>query len=219
MKKFIILFFIVALHSRLNAQLQLIDPVSNTVALAAYDFVLPEIDSEVKFDFNVKNNSNTAKKIRVVKTVVSQATGHESNFCFVTNCYSTSSLVSKPENIKANGIIPEVVMEGLFGLQTDFNAVGKKGNSIIRYRIENILDAADTVSVEMRYTVDNLLPIQWISFKVSESNKKALLQWAVEQEKTDVIKYVIQRSIDGRNYTDIGEVANPLQVNNNVYTY
>ena len=54
MKKFIILFFIVALHSRLNAQLQLIDPVSNTVALAAYDFVLPEIDSEVKFDFNVK---------------------------------------------------------------------------------------------------------------------------------------------------------------------
>ncbi len=212
---FVIMFF--ALHS--SAQLQLIDPVTNTVALASYQFVLPEIDNDFKIDFNVKNNSNEAKKIRVVKTVINQATGHESNFCFVTNCYTTSSLVSKPENIKANGIIPEVVMEGLFGLQADFNAIGKKGNSIIRYRIENILDAADTTSVELRYTVDNLLPIQWISFKVSEINKKALLQWTVQQEKTDVLKFIVQRSTDGRIYTDIDEVNVPLKNDNSIYTY
>lgn len=204
-----------------NAQLQLIEPVTGAQSLPAYQFILPEKDSLVKYDLYVKNNSPVAKRIRVVKSIITQATGHESNFCFVLNCYPTSSTVSKPENIKANGTIPEVVMEGVFGLQADFNCKGLKGNSIIRYRVENLSDGADTASVEFTYLVDNILPMQWLSFSVSPygSSKQALLQWKVQQDDPGALKFTIQKSTNGRDYADIGNIEKPVQSVNTIYSY
>lgn len=222
MKKNIVFLFVLwVIPFFTKAQLQLIDPLTGAQALPAYQFILPEKDSIVKYDLHVKNNDPVVKRIKVVKKIINQATGHESNFCFVLNCYPTSSTVSKPENIKANGTLPEVIQEGVFGLQADFNCKGLKGNSIVRYRVENLANAADTASVEFTYLVDNVLPMQWLSFLVSPytNGKQVLLEWKIQQEQQDVIKFIIQRSANGRDFTDIGNTEKPVQSRNNINSY
>jgi hypothetical protein len=51
----------------------------------------------------------------------------------------------------------------------------------------------------------NVLPIRLLNFSVEARSEKVLLNWSTTMEE-DFSKFVIQRSHDGKNFEDIGEV-------------
>lgn len=50
------------------------------------------------------------------------------------------------------------------------------------------------------------LPVTYLSFTANRQNQKVLLQWQTSQEKNSA-SFIIERSADGRNYSDIGKVS------------
>ena len=55
------------------------------------------------------------------------------------------------------------------------------------------------------YDLPEILPVVWGNFTAEKVNSTALLKWTTVSEQ-NVDKFVIERSFDGRNYTEIGSV-------------
>lgn len=67
------------------------------------------------------------------------------------------------------------------------------------------------------FSWSGVLPVKWVSFSGNrQSNGSVLLKWATTSE-TAVLKYVIERSKDGQQYTAISEV--PALGNSSLNTY
>ena len=57
------------------------------------------------------------------------------------------------------------------------------------------------------FSWSGVLPVKWVSFTGNrQSNGSVLLKWATTSE-TAVLKYIVERSKDGQQYTAISEVA------------
>ena len=50
------------------------------------------------------------------------------------------------------------------------------------------------------------LPLNLLEFSVRQQQKDAVLEWTTAQEK-NTLSFVVERSLDGRNYTTVGNVA------------
>jgi len=67
------------------------------------------------------------------------------------------------------------------------------------------------------FSWSGVLPVKWVSFSGNrQSNGSVLLKWATTSE-TAVLKYIIERSKDGQQYTAISEV--PALGNSSLNTY
>ena len=152
MKRLFILTAVMAVTASAKAQLKLYELKTKKPAQKVYTYQLPQADSTFKVDFAILNADSTkAKNIKVVRTTEKLAAGQTTNFCFVNNCYPPATRVSAPERIKAGGTIP--AKAGQFGLQADLTINNIAGITIVRYRIQDISDPADTVSVTLVYKV------------------------------------------------------------------
>lgn len=61
------------------------------------------------------------------------------------------------------------------------------------------------------------LPVNLVSFEAMKQNKKVLLQWKTENE-LNADKYIVERSVDGFNYMEIGTVLAFNNGNTNYYS-
>ena len=74
----------------------------------------------------------------------------------------------------------------------------------------------------IKVTIDlkgGVLPVTWLTFTGKQVNTDALISWATASE-FNTRSFVIERSLDGRNFTDIGSVsAAGASINTNNYNY
>ena len=61
-------------------------------------------------------------------------------------------------------------------------------------------------AVVLNDALQGALPLQLRDFSGKRVNEDALLTWKTENE-SDMLEYIVERSIDGRNYTDIGTIS------------
>ena len=66
--------------------------------------------------------------------------------------------------------------------------------------------------------VQNFLPLNLISFSATAQNKRALLQWQTAQEQ-NTSHFIIQRSLDGREFTNVGKVLAKGNVASGFYRF
>ncbi len=72
-------------------------------------------------------------------------------------------------------------------------------------QLYNQLGALQSSSDTLTYIL-NALPVQWNTFTVEKQNSKGLLKWTTAQE-LNTAKFVVEKSIDGINFSSIGFVA------------
>ena len=73
----------------------------------------------------------------------------------------------------------------------------------------NLLDSTSTPV----FIIPKILPVKFAQFTAKAIDKISLLNWTVA-EQVNIKNYVVERSIDGNNFKEIGEVA--TQANNNL---
>ncbi len=62
------------------------------------------------------------------------------------------------------------------------------------------------LAVVLNDALQGALPLQLRDFSGKRVNEDALLTWKTENE-SDMLEYIVERSIDGRNYTDVGTIS------------
>jgi hypothetical protein len=207
MKTFPFIVALLIIGTSASSQLELFELKTNKPAQEAYTFYMQADTTDYfKYEFGIKNNENKNKNIRVKKIIDPQANTHENFFCFVFTCYPTSALISKKETIQANGVLPEFIGEGSFGLQADFKINKKAGTTTVKYLIENVADPSDTISVTITTVSQSVLPVLMRDFKTEiTGNGYALLKWNTSNEINNNY-FSIQRSLNGRDFFEIGRV-------------
>lgn len=87
------------------------------------------------------------------------------------------------------------------GIYCKINSIPLSGGSITAR-----LTLSDVV-YSMALSADlSVLPVRYLSVEASKHNQQVLLQWKVGSE-INVLRYAVQRSADGQQFTSIGEVV------------
>ena len=98
---------------------------------------------------------------------------------------------------------------------------GTPGNSYCFYTIAtDNTGNRETPKKTCEFTIGSALPVTWLYFKGQAQVKDVLLTWTTASEKNSK-EFIIERSVDGTQFTAIGSVAsagNSLQTNTYTYT-
>ncbi len=128
----------------LSAQiLEVRELVSNLPAAPSYFWNVPYNTLEHSFDFKLKNNSGSDKRIIGSKTILSTTTGFVHNFCFGLQCYT--GMYSDTVTIAAGDSLPAGL--GNFGLKIDFYPNGNTGDAVVKFKLRNVDVPSDTVGI------------------------------------------------------------------------
>jgi hypothetical protein len=68
-----------------------------------------------------------------------------------------------------------------------------------------LLDLEDNSGALAFRVISNVLPVHFISVKATRQGSDIEVQWNIAMEE-NVLKYVVERSSDGRNFSDVGSV-------------
>lgn len=81
------------------------------------------------------------------------------------------------------------------------------------------LFTTDAITVTIDLKAGDILPVTWLTFTGKQVGADALISWATASE-FNTRSFVIERSLDGRNFIDIGSVAAAgASINTNNYNY
>ena len=84
---------------------------------------------------------------------------------------------------------------------------------------DGILFSTDAITVTINLKAGDLLPLTWLTFTGKQVGADAFLTWATASE-FNTRSFVVERSLDGRSFTDIGSVtAAGASINTNNYNY
>src|SRR6266403_2323727 len=132
----------------------------------------------------------------------------------ISGTYSNPTTVSKSNigwTLYTTTFTPTSTGQGIFKIAfatnySDYNIL-----------IDNIIIVAPTSSSGSVVSCVGSLPVKFISFTGKENNGDVILNWTVADEVNND-KYVIENSIDGKVFTDIGEVSG-IKIKYNQYTF
>jgi hypothetical protein len=152
-------------------------------------------------DFTITNNS-LSKFTTVNHTTANPYILRVYQFTNSTNPYSGSVQVNYTDGAELNGI-PENTLTLTVHNGTLWNtfAAGTRdgtNNFVLTNGISNA-----TLNELTLTAFSAPLPVEWLSFTATRQNQTSLLQWSTAQEQ-NTLNFIIQHSINGINWTDIG---------------
>lgn len=116
--------------------------------------------------------------------------------------YSTAVPYTDPNPLQ-NGFTGRICVQLIDGDIT--NAPNTTYRVEIKYWIlENLYSAIDNISFGPNELI--ILPVKFIGINAFKINNGVQLRWDVAEEQ-DVLKYEVERSVNGRDFTKIGEVS------------
>lgn len=156
MKKIITtLFFTATAALGFGQSLRFLEHGTNTVAQSTY-IRYADVSLGDAFELDIENMSSNNLSLKIRKTIVSTPSGcstpNDIIFCDPVNCYSNpATAVGFAFPINANQIIDPAT--NLYGLKADVLAGSCTGTYVVRYKVYNTANTADSASVTMIYYV------------------------------------------------------------------
>ena len=114
------------------------------------DTVLLSACSTTSYFVHVKNNSGTARTVKVKKRHIEIVAGTQNYFCWV-NCYAPGVFVSSQSFLMQ----PGYTTSGAEDLSCDYTNTGNTGTSIIAYTVYDVDNAADSSVFYIKFACTN----------------------------------------------------------------
>ncbi len=157
MKKITLLLFVAFANSAWAQSFQFLEHGTSTVAQANYT---RNVDATIgdEFKLDIKNISSSMKTYKIRKTIVNTpsgcATPNDIKFCDAQNCYSNTQNISAHNlQINAGQIINDSAAR--YGLSAHIDQGDCCGTYLVRYKVYDVTNANDSVSVNITYIVTN----------------------------------------------------------------
>lgn len=154
---------------------------------------------------------------------------------YVSNITNNAATISNYE-VSANGLSTNVSIEYgstiNYGSTVNTSPATITGSALVpvsaalsnltfgtyHYRVKATNAAGTTYSNDYSFTISIPLPLTWLSFTATDHNNHVSLSWETSNEVNNTY-FEVERSMDARIFTPIGEISSLNRNANNVYYF
>lgn len=110
--------------------------------------------------------------------------------------------------------IPAAANLAAFSVDIDISGLSE-GEHVLYFRSREI---PWSLSAYVPVLVGSVLPVSWLYVKATASQENALIEWATTQEVNSE-KYIVEYSLDGRKFSEAGEIVSKNQPGGSSYSF